>query len=87
MHFLNLTFMQEHNSKDGQPKILGECSLPLTGKNCVDMIITEKAVFDVDQEKGLTLLEIAEELTLDQLKACTGCDFKVSENLKPLQQI
>jgi 3-oxoacid CoA-transferase len=51
------------------------------------MIITEKAVFDVDKEKGLTLLEIAEELTLDQLKECTGCDFKVSENIKPLQQI
>lgn len=61
--------------------------MPLTGKNCVDMIITEKAVFDIDKENGLTLLEISEELTLEQLKACTGCDFKVSENLKPYQQI
>lgn len=51
------------------------------------MIITEKAVFDVDKEKGLTLLEIADDLTLDELKACTGSDFKISENLKPLQQI
>ncbi|KAK7934262.1 hypothetical protein WMY93_005158 [Mugilogobius chulae] len=71
----------------GKHKILDKCSLPLTGKQCVDRIITEKAVFDVDKAKGLTLIEIWEGLTPDDIKACTGTDFEVSPNLKPMQQI
>lgn len=77
----------EHNSKKGDPKILDSCSLPLTGKQCVDLIITEKGVFNVDKEKGLTLIEIAEGLSVDDLKASTGCDFAVSDQLKTMQQI
>jgi 3-oxoacid CoA-transferase len=77
----------EHNSKNGGKKILNECSLPLTGKNVVNMIITEKAVFEVDKETGLTLIEIADDVTLEELKDCTGADFKVSENLLPIQQV
>uniref|UniRef100_A0A8C6UT79 Succinyl-CoA:3-ketoacid-coenzyme A transferase n=1 Tax=Neogobius melanostomus TaxID=47308 RepID=A0A8C6UT79_9GOBI len=71
----------------GKHKILDKCSLPLTGKQCVDRIITEKAVFDVDQTKGLTLIEIWEGLTPEDIKACTGTEFEVSPNLKPMQQI
>ncbi|MEQ2271665.1 Succinyl-CoA:3-ketoacid coenzyme A transferase 1, mitochondrial, partial [Xenotaenia resolanae] len=62
----------------GKHKILEKCSLPLTGKQCVDRIITEKAVFDVDKIKGLTLIEIWEGLTPEDIKACTGTDFVVS---------
>ncbi|TWW60583.1 Succinyl-CoA:3-ketoacid coenzyme A transferase 1, mitochondrial [Takifugu flavidus] len=62
----------------GKHKILDKCSLPLTGKHCVDRIITEKAVFDVDQTKGLTLIEVWEGLTPDDIKACTGTDFEAS---------
>merc|ERR1712038_649273 len=50
----------EHTAKGGKHKILNECSLPLTGKRCVDMIITEMGVFNIDPERGLTLSEIAE---------------------------
>uniref|UniRef100_A0A674NQE8 Succinyl-CoA:3-ketoacid-coenzyme A transferase n=1 Tax=Takifugu rubripes TaxID=31033 RepID=A0A674NQE8_TAKRU len=71
----------------GKHKILDKCSLPLTGKHCVDRIITEKAVFDVDQTKGLTLIEVWEGLTPEDIKACTGTDFEVSPNLKTMQQI
>jgi 3-oxoacid CoA-transferase len=78
---------QEHNSKNGAPKILKECSLPLTGKNCVDMIVTEKGVFEVDQEKGLTLTEKAEEVTIEDIVQSTGCIFRVAEDLKPMQQV
>lgn len=78
---------QEHNSKGGAPKILKECSLPLTGKNCVDMIITEKGVFDVDYEKGLTLVEKADDVTMEELVQSTGCVFRISEELKPMQQV
>uniref|UniRef100_A0A674PDA6 Succinyl-CoA:3-ketoacid-coenzyme A transferase n=1 Tax=Takifugu rubripes TaxID=31033 RepID=A0A674PDA6_TAKRU len=77
----------EHSAKGGKHKILDKCSLPLTGKHCVDRIITEKAVFDVDQTKGLTLIEVWEGLTPEDIKACTGTDFEVSPNLKTMQQI
>ena len=85
----NQTFLnfQEHNNKDGSPKLLKECSLPLTGKNVVDMIVTEKGVFNVDKEKGLTLIELAEDITLEQLTAATDAEFSIAEDLKPMQQI
>ena len=73
----------DHVAKDGTPKILPECSFPLTGKSCVDMIITDKAVFQVDKigGTGLTLAEIAHGQTVDDIRAVTGCDFKVADNL------
>uniref|UniRef100_A0A8C1ZTN2 Succinyl-CoA:3-ketoacid-coenzyme A transferase n=1 Tax=Cyprinus carpio TaxID=7962 RepID=A0A8C1ZTN2_CYPCA len=77
----------EHSAKGGKHKILEKCTLPLTGKQCVDRIITEKAVFDVDKSKGLTLIEIWEGLTPDDIKACTGTEFEVSKDLQPMQQI
>ncbi|XP_023249950.1 succinyl-CoA:3-ketoacid coenzyme A transferase 1, mitochondrial [Seriola lalandi dorsalis] len=77
----------EHSAKGGKHKILDKCSLPLTGKQCVDRIITEKAVFDVDNTKGLTLIEVWEGLTPEDIKACTGTDFEVSPNLRAMQQI
>jgi 3-oxoacid CoA-transferase len=54
-----------------------QCSLPLTGFQVVDMIITEKCAFQVDYIEGLTLIEIAEGITLDELKKCTDSEFKV----------
>jgi 3-oxoacid CoA-transferase len=80
-------FFQEHNSKNGTPKILSECSLPLTGKNCVDLIITEKAVFSVDKEKGLTLTEIAPDITMEELISATGCTFQIADDLIPMKQV
>ena len=76
----------EHNSKSGEPKIVAQCSMPLTGSRCADMIITEKAVFSVDPNKGLTLLELATDQTLDTLAAATGAKYKVSPNLKPIKR-
>lgn len=77
----------EHNAKDGAPKILSKCSLPLTGKNCVNMIITEKAVFEVDNESGLNLIEIGEDVGIEDVITSTGCDFTVSPDLKKMGQI
>ncbi|KAI8116133.1 mitochondrial, Succinyl-CoA:3-ketoacid-coenzyme A transferase [Lucilia cuprina] len=68
----------EHNARDGSPKILDSCSLPLTGKN---------ALFQVEKGAGLTLLEIAEGLTVDDITACTGAKFIVSPNVKKMYQI
>ncbi|XP_039698518.1 succinyl-CoA:3-ketoacid coenzyme A transferase 1, mitochondrial [Pteropus medius] len=77
----------EHSTRKNAHKIMEKCTLPLTGKQCVDRIITEKAVFDVDSKKGLTLIELWEGLTVDDIKKCTGCDFAVSPKLMPMQQI
>jgi 3-oxoacid CoA-transferase len=72
----------EHCAKDGAPKIMQECSLPLTGARAVSQIITELAVFNVDRSDGfLTLMEVAKGVTVEEVQAKTACDFKVSDNL------
>nr|CAD2169927.1 unnamed protein product [Meloidogyne enterolobii] len=76
----------EHTAKDGTPKILDECTLPLTGKNVVSKIITEKAVFDVDKINGLTLVEVYSDCSVEDVVQATDCDFKISENLKSMGQ-
>ncbi|KAG8227254.1 hypothetical protein J437_LFUL003985 [Ladona fulva] len=74
----------EHTAKGGTHKILKECTLPLTGKGCVDMIITEKCVFEIDRENGLLLTEIADGVSVEDIIQSTGAEFQVSENLKPM---
>lgn len=71
----------EHVSKDGAPKIVAECSLPLTGKNVVKRIITDLCVFDVTGS-GLELAELAPGVSVEEVAEKTGTTFKVSENLK-----
>lgn len=73
----------EHTLK-GKSKILKECTLPLTAKREVDLIITELCVFDVDHEKGLTLIELAPGVTEADVKAATEADYVVSPNLKTM---
>jgi 3-oxoacid CoA-transferase len=69
--------LMEHCAKDGSPKILKECALPLTGKNVVDMIITDLCVFTVDEENGLTLIELHPGVSVETVREKTGCSFEV----------
>jgi len=62
--------IMEHLTKDGKPKILDQCSLPLTGARCVHRIITEMAVMDVTPE-GLRVVEMADGVTPEELQAAT----------------
>jgi 3-oxoacid CoA-transferase subunit B/acetate CoA/acetoacetate CoA-transferase beta subunit len=73
-----------HTTKKGEAKIVRKCTLPLTAKGVVKLIVTEYAVFSI--EKGqLKLLEIAPETTLDEIRAITEADFTVADPLITMQ--
>jgi 3-oxoacid CoA-transferase subunit B len=71
--------VMEHANKAGESKILPRCTLPLTGAACIDRVITDLAVFDVDRAGGgLTLLELAPGVSLAEVEAKTAAPFKTA---------
>lgn len=79
----------QHCSKAGTPKILKRCSLPLTGREVVDLIVTELAVFEcltTDGVRELVLIEHAEGVSVEEIAAKTEAAFRVSDNLCIMQQ-
>ena len=71
--------VMEHSAKDG-PKLLKKCNLPLTGEHVVDMVVTDLAVFTIDKHGtgGMALIELADGVTLDEVKAKTEAEFRVA---------
>ncbi|MBN9594948.1 MAG: CoA transferase subunit B [Afipia sp.] len=71
--------VMEHSAKDG-PKLLRKCTLPLTGERVVDMVVTDLAVFTIDKsgKDGMALIELADGVTLDEVKAKTEATFRVA---------
>ncbi|MFE3247826.1 CoA transferase subunit B [Streptomyces sp. NPDC059209] len=72
--------LMEHTARDGSPKLLTECTLPLTGSAVVNRVITDLAVLDVTPD-GLLLRELAPGVTVDQVRAATGADLTVAPRL------
>jgi 3-oxoacid CoA-transferase subunit B len=70
--------VMEHANKAGQSKILKKCTLPLTGSGCIDLVITDRCVFEVDRRAGgLTLIELAPGVMLEEVRAVTQAAFSV----------
>jgi 3-oxoacid CoA-transferase subunit B len=75
--------MMEHANKEGKPKLLHECALPLTGKRCVSAVCTDLAWLDVTQD-GLVLRELAPGITLDQVQKLTEPKLIVAPGVKTM---
>ena len=74
----------EHVSKDGASKLLQECTLPLTGRRVVDMVISELGVFSIDKhgDGGVTLVELADGVTVEEVKAKTKAKLAIGAGVK-----
>src|SRR2546426_8403843 len=70
--------LMEHTSKDGSSKVLKRCTLPITGKGVVNLIITDMCVFEVEPGKGLVLKELHPGVKLEEVRAKTAAEFRVA---------
>lgn len=70
--------VMEHCARDGSPKLLSRCSLPITGQGVVNLVITDLGVFNVREGGGLVLCELNAGVTVEEVHAKTGCPFEVS---------
>ena len=73
----------EHTAKDGSAQDPRQCTLPLTGRRCVHLIVTEMAVIEVTTD-GLLLREIAPDTTLEAVKKATGAPLRVAPGLRTM---
>ena len=74
----------EHTDRNGEPKIVEECTFPLTGKGCVYLIVTDLAVIECDGQ-GLTLKEVAPDWTPEEVQQLTGAKLTVSPDVKEFE--
>ncbi len=70
--------VMDHVEKSGAPKLLTRCTLPLTGAGVVDLLITDLGVFEISPERGVTLIELAPDVTVEEVKAQTEAAFAIA---------
>jgi 3-oxoacid CoA-transferase subunit B len=75
----------QHTSKDGSPKLLKKCTLPLTGKNCVTRIVSDMGVLEVEKGRGFRLLEWAPDLSAEAVVKATGAPVTVAPGAGPMR--
>lgn len=73
----------QHTDKDGQPKLLEKCTLPLTGVSCINRVVTDYAVIEITGE-GFVLLEFAPDLTPEAVVKATGAKLKIHPDVRPM---
>ena len=77
----NVIVMMEHVTKNDDIRVLKEWKLPLTSSWSVSQLITDMAVFEWDSERNMILKEIAHDTTIDEIRAVTEAEFRVSKDL------
>ncbi|MDX9730465.1 MAG: 3-oxoacid CoA-transferase subunit B [Bdellovibrionales bacterium] len=74
----------EHVARDGSHKLIKKCTLPLTGQNCIDRIVTDYGVLDVVKGRGFRLIEWAPDLTPEAVVKATGAPVEIAPDAKPM---
>ena len=75
----------QHTDKKGNAKLLEKCTLPLTGLNCVNRIVTDKAVIDVVEGEGFILKEVAKGINPEQVQKMTSASLKIDSQIKNIE--
>ena len=77
--------MMEHANRKGESKIIPECTLPLTGRQCIDMVITDLCVMQMDPaRRRFTVTELAPGVTIDEVKSKTTAKIEIAPRLQPM---
>jgi 3-oxoacid CoA-transferase B subunit len=80
-----IVIAMQHVSKDGESKILKECTLPLTGVNCVSTVVTELAVLQLERGKGFRLLERAPGVSVEEIRKATAATLLAEGNVPEMK--
>src|SRR5512143_1002951 len=74
----------EQTTRRGAPRLVERCAIPVTAKGVVDLVITNYGLFEITG-RGMALKEIAPGITIDEVKATTGCDLVIPHEVPPVQ--
>jgi 3-oxoadipate CoA-transferase, beta subunit len=74
----------EHQTRDGRPRLVERCAIPATARGVVNLVATNFGLFEVTTE-GLALREIAPGVTVDEVKAATGCNLLIPPEVQPVR--
>jgi 3-oxoacid CoA-transferase B subunit len=76
----------EHQTRDGKPRLVERCAIPVTARGVVNLVVTNLGLFEITRE-GMLLREIAPGVTVDQVKAATGCNLIIPREVPPVRMV